>query len=82
MVVPNERLMNNHQMELALALGRKGFLYYTKLDKKGSLQQLIKTMDPKSILPFPSSESIRFKALMNALMHFEMDDNSEKTHLS
>jgi UDP-N-acetylglucosamine transferase subunit ALG13 len=34
-VVPNETLMDNHQTELAKALGEKHFVYSARLNSKG-----------------------------------------------
>jgi len=70
-VVPNERLMNNHQMELANHLSKQNLLLFTRLtDKSNSLSNLVQKSATESFSRLPN-ETTRFRQLVNQEMNFQ-----------
>lgn len=69
-VVPNEDLMNNHQIQLAKALSDSKFLLYSNVDSlQEKLTDLILSFEKTPLLIFPKTESDLFSTNVNKLVH-------------
>ncbi|XP_055500161.1 putative bifunctional UDP-N-acetylglucosamine transferase and deubiquitinase ALG13 [Leucoraja erinacea] len=67
-VVINEKLMNNHQLELAKQLHRDGHLLYCTCS---TLRKTLQKSDFTSLKPFPSGHPEKFAALMDNVFGFQ-----------
>ncbi|KZT09468.1 glycosyltransferase family 1 protein [Laetiporus sulphureus 93-53] len=70
-VVPNSRLLDNHQQELASALQSLGHLQATTT---ADLPQAIETLDVSSFVPFPQFNGSRFRELLDEEMGYDASD--------
>ncbi|CAE6516889.1 unnamed protein product [Rhizoctonia solani] len=66
-VVPNETLLDNHQVELADALGELGHLFSAT---PRTLAKTIATYDESTLKPFPQFDGSKFSAIMDEEMGF------------
>ncbi|VDB82625.1 unnamed protein product [Peniophora sp. CBMAI 1063] len=66
-VVPNETLLDNHQKELADALGGMGYLIACAVN---NLAGTIAGFDAKALKPFPEFDGSRFRNILDAEMGF------------
>lgn len=66
-VVTNQKLMNNHQLELAEQLYTDGHLYYCSCE---SLLNLIETMDLTKLKPFVNDKSKKIASYIDKIMGF------------
>ncbi|OQR90742.1 UDP-N-acetylglucosamine transferase subunit [Thraustotheca clavata] len=64
-VVPNTKLMDNHQTELATALAERKHLLETTIQ---ALPALVKAMDWTDIVPYPAIDEQAFPRLVDAVM--------------
>merc|ERR1712187_736844 len=64
-VVPNERLMNNHQVQLGMALQDQGLLFCFRTRE---LVQKLKEADFASLREYPKEQSEAFDQCVRALM--------------
>ncbi|CAH1790731.1 unnamed protein product [Owenia fusiformis] len=67
-VVINEKLMGNHQVELAAQLQEDNHLYYTTCS---NLQQCLKTMDLKTLVPYTPGTPETFRNYLDKIMGFK-----------
>ncbi|XP_051878284.1 putative bifunctional UDP-N-acetylglucosamine transferase and deubiquitinase ALG13 [Pristis pectinata] len=67
-VVINEKLMNNHQLELAKQLHCDGHLLYCSCS---TLCKTLQKLDCTSLKPFPSGHPERFAAFMDNVLGFQ-----------
>ncbi|KDN51789.1 hypothetical protein RSAG8_00337, partial [Rhizoctonia solani AG-8 WAC10335] len=77
-VVPNETLLDNHQVELADALSELGHLLSAT---PRTLAKTIATYDETALIEFPQFDSSKFSAIMDEEMgfaNFESADDAEK----
>ncbi|XP_037687380.1 UDP-N-acetylglucosamine transferase subunit ALG13 homolog [Choloepus didactylus] len=63
-VVINEKLMNNHQLELAKQLHKEGHLFYCTCH---TLPGLLKSMDFSTLKSFPPGQPEKFSAFLELL---------------
>ncbi|QRW00192.1 glycoside hydrolase family 28 protein [Ceratobasidium sp. AG-Ba] len=66
-VVPNETLLDNHQVELANELDRLGHLFAST---PSALAETIKTYDSTKLKKFPQFDGTRFRQIMDEEMGF------------
>ncbi|KAF8610521.1 glycosyltransferase 28 [Ceratobasidium sp. AG-I] len=66
-VVPNETLLDNHQVELAKALGDLSHLFSSSAS---GLAKTIETYDPATIVDFPQFDGSKFRVVMDEEMGF------------
>ncbi|THG99195.1 hypothetical protein EW026_g3118 [Hermanssonia centrifuga] len=66
-VVPNPTLLDNHQEELASALAGTG---HVKAASVQDLPQAIQTLDPSTLVPFPSFDGSRFREILDEEMGY------------
>ncbi|KAG9122826.1 N-acetylglucosaminyldiphosphodolichol N-acetylglucosaminyltransferase catalytic subunit alg13 [Ceratobasidium sp. 392] len=66
-VVPNETLLDNHQVELANALGE---LDHLVASTPRTLAKTIQTYDPTRLKAFPQFDGSKFRAIMDEEMGF------------
>ncbi|KDQ07932.1 glycosyltransferase family 1 protein [Botryobasidium botryosum FD-172 SS1] len=66
-VVPNETLLDNHQIELALALSQQGYLTTATTS---TLPETIESLQADRLVPFPSTDGSRFQAILDEEMGF------------
>ncbi|XP_039768344.1 UDP-N-acetylglucosamine transferase subunit ALG13 homolog [Ornithorhynchus anatinus] len=67
-VVINEKLMNNHQLELAQKLHQEGHLFYCTCS---TLLETLKTMDPSTLKSFPAGQLEKFSAFLDEVVGFQ-----------
>ena len=69
-VIPNEKLMNNHQIQLAVELEKAGYLYFTRVASiQDNIEQLLLNISLKDKLKvFPNEESPKFKFYVDRLL--------------
>ncbi|XP_062997941.1 UDP-N-acetylglucosamine transferase subunit ALG13 homolog [Elgaria multicarinata webbii] len=65
LVVINDKLMDNHQLELARQLHRDGHLFYCTCK---TLVQTLQSMDLSTLKPFPSGQPEKFAAFLDRVM--------------
>jgi len=73
-VVPNELLMNNHQIQLAFKLSQKNFLFYMLLSDYTSDEHFcdsFKKLEFQTLRPFPSRISNSFSQILDEEMGFQ-----------
>ncbi|XP_044283276.1 UDP-N-acetylglucosamine transferase subunit ALG13 homolog [Varanus komodoensis] len=68
LVVVNDKLMDNHQLELARQLHRDGHLFYCT---SRTLVQTLKSMDLSVLKPFPPGQPKRFASFLDGVFGFE-----------
>uniref|UniRef100_A0A8C8VF44 UDP-N-acetylglucosamine transferase subunit ALG13 n=1 Tax=Pelusios castaneus TaxID=367368 RepID=A0A8C8VF44_9SAUR len=68
LVVVNEKLMNNHQLELATQLYRDGHLFYCTCS---TLLESLKSMDLSTLKPFPPGQPEKFAEFLDRVIGFE-----------
>ncbi|XP_043348047.1 UDP-N-acetylglucosamine transferase subunit ALG13 homolog [Dermochelys coriacea] len=68
LVVVNEKLMNNHQLELARQLYRDGHLFYCTCS---TLLESLKSIDLSTLKPFPPGQPEEFAAFLDRVIGFE-----------
>lgn len=61
-VVVNDRLMDNHQLELASELQRQQHLHYCAVDQLG---QLLRDYSGQQLRPFPAFQPGRFASFVD-----------------
>ncbi|CAG8486006.1 Glycosyltransferase Family 1 protein [Gigaspora rosea] len=64
-VVINENLMNNHQAELAVELGNKGYLVYSSTS---NLLEILKSKAYENLISFPEPDATIFANILNEEM--------------
>ncbi|KAF0482064.1 glycosyl transferase [Gigaspora margarita] len=64
-VVINENLMNNHQAELAVELGNKGYLVYSSTS---NLLEILKSKAYENLISFPEPDATIFTNILNEEM--------------
>ncbi|XP_050821180.1 putative bifunctional UDP-N-acetylglucosamine transferase and deubiquitinase ALG13 [Gopherus flavomarginatus] len=67
LVVVNEKLMNNHQLELARQLYRDGHLFYCTCS---TLLESLKSIDMSTLKPFPPGQPEKFAAFLDRVIGF------------
>ncbi|XP_067903418.1 UDP-N-acetylglucosamine transferase subunit ALG13 [Heterodontus francisci] len=67
-VVINEKLMNNHQLELAKQLHRDGHLVYCTCS---TLSETLQKLDFTSLKPFPPGHPEEFAAFLDKVLGFQ-----------
>nr|XP_032622889.1 putative bifunctional UDP-N-acetylglucosamine transferase and deubiquitinase ALG13 [Chelonoidis abingdonii] len=67
LVVVNEKLMNNHQLELARQLYRDGHLFYCTCS---TLLESLKSIDLSTLKPFPPGQPEKFAAFLDRVIGF------------
>lgn len=67
LVIINERLMGNHQIELAHQLGEDGHLYYGTCD---TLRQMLQESDFSKLKPFPPPDPQTFGTYLDKVVGF------------
>ncbi|XP_054852179.1 UDP-N-acetylglucosamine transferase subunit ALG13 homolog isoform X1 [Eublepharis macularius] len=65
LVVVNDKLMNNHQLELARQLHRDGHLFYCTC---GTLIKTLQSMDLSTLKPFPPGQPEKFAAFLDKVV--------------
>ncbi|XP_074925061.1 UDP-N-acetylglucosamine transferase subunit ALG13 [Chelonoidis abingdonii] len=75
LVVVNEKLMNNHQLELARQLYRDGHLFYCTCS---TLLESLKSIDLSTLKPFPPGQPEKFAAFLDRVIGFEMQKGWKK----
>lgn len=68
-IVPNPTLLDNHQEDMAHAMGA---LNYAKVSTVSGLSQSIADLDTSKIVPFPPFDGSKFRRLMDQEMGFEL----------
>ncbi|XP_025033835.2 UDP-N-acetylglucosamine transferase subunit ALG13-like [Pelodiscus sinensis] len=68
LVVVNEKLMNNHQLELARQLYKDGHLFYCTCS---TLLESLKSIDLSRLKPFPPGKPEEFAAFLDSVIGFE-----------
>ncbi|KAG8961257.1 N-acetylglucosaminyldiphosphodolichol N-acetylglucosaminyltransferase catalytic subunit alg13 [Tulasnella sp. 419] len=66
-VVPNDTLLDNHQLELAVALGEQRYLVAASVS---TLPETIATIDSVSLETFPDHDRAAFRAILDEEMGF------------
>ncbi|XP_003467615.1 putative bifunctional UDP-N-acetylglucosamine transferase and deubiquitinase ALG13 isoform X4 [Cavia porcellus] len=64
-VVINEKLMNNHQLELAKELHKEGYLFYCTCS---TLPGLLQSMDISTLKCYPPGQPEKFSAFLNKVV--------------
>ncbi|XP_010191379.1 PREDICTED: UDP-N-acetylglucosamine transferase subunit ALG13 homolog [Mesitornis unicolor] len=64
-VVINEKLMNNHQLELAKQLHRDGHVYYCNCS---TLLETLQSMDLSTLKPFPPGKPEKFALFLDEVV--------------
>ncbi|NXN94878.1 ALG13 transferase, partial [Rhinopomastus cyanomelas] len=67
-VVINEKLMNNHQTELAKRLHRGGHLLYCNCS---TLVETLQSMDLSTLKPFPPGQPEKFASFLDKVVGFQ-----------
>ncbi|GCB69587.1 hypothetical protein scyTo_0005503 [Scyliorhinus torazame] len=67
-VVINEKLMNNHQLELAKQLHLEGHLVYCTCS---TLYETLQKLDFRSLKPFPPGHPEKFSAFLDKVLGFQ-----------
>ncbi|XP_068921304.1 UDP-N-acetylglucosamine transferase subunit ALG13-like isoform X1 [Petaurus breviceps papuanus] len=67
-VVVNEKLMDNHQLELARQLHKEGYLFYCTCS---TLLELLKSVDLSSLKPFPPGKPEIFSEFLDKVVGFK-----------
>ncbi|KFO83210.1 UDP-N-acetylglucosamine transferase subunit ALG13, partial [Buceros rhinoceros silvestris] len=67
-VVINEKLMNNHQLELAKRLHRGGHLLYCSCS---TLVETLQSMDLSTLKPFPPGQPEKFAFFLDKVVGFQ-----------
>ncbi|NXS54693.1 ALG13 transferase, partial [Brachypteracias leptosomus] len=67
-VVINEKLMNNHQLELAKRLHRGGHVFYCSCS---TLVETLQSMDLSTLKPFPSGQPEKFALFLDQVFGFQ-----------
>ncbi|GJJ12150.1 hypothetical protein Clacol_006391 [Clathrus columnatus] len=84
-VVPNPTLLHNHQLELADALQKRGYLIATtflydrhlfslfqfETNDTSDLPTTIARLEPEKLLHFPEFDSTKFSSLLDEIMGFD-----------
>ncbi|XP_038603628.1 putative bifunctional UDP-N-acetylglucosamine transferase and deubiquitinase ALG13 [Tachyglossus aculeatus] len=66
-VVINDKLMDNHQLELAQKLHQEGHLFYCTCS---TLLETLKTMDSSTLKSFPAGQPEKFSAFLDEVVGF------------
>ncbi|XP_003342343.2 UDP-N-acetylglucosamine transferase subunit ALG13 homolog isoform X1 [Monodelphis domestica] len=67
-VVVNEKLMDNHQLELARQLHKEGYLFYCSCS---TLLELLRSVDLSSLRRFPPGKPEMFSEFLDKVVGFE-----------
>ncbi|KAM6061239.1 UDP-N-acetylglucosamine transferase subunit ALG13-like [Chlamydotis macqueenii] len=67
-VVINEKLMNNHQLELAKRLHRGGHVFYCNCS---TLVETLQSMDLSTLKPFPPGQPEKFALFLDKVVGFQ-----------
>ncbi|NXG64628.1 ALG13 transferase, partial [Hemiprocne comata] len=67
-VVINDKLMNNHQLELAKQLHRDGHVLYCNCS---TLVETLRTMDLTTLKPFPPGQPEKFALFLDKVVGFQ-----------
>ncbi|XP_072482688.1 UDP-N-acetylglucosamine transferase subunit ALG13-like isoform X2 [Notamacropus eugenii] len=67
-VVVNEKLMDNHQLELARQLHKEGHLFYCTCS---TLLELLQSVDFSSLKPFPPGQPEIFSDFLDKVVRFK-----------
>lgn len=72
-VVPNEALMNNHQIQLAKALSESRYLFYLSISNLNiqNVKQLLSSSQTKPLKTFPSVESLKFSNFLKTQWEYK-----------
>jgi len=65
LVVPNENLMDNHQVELADALAERKHLYHAKCK---DIKQVLANVDFDALVPYPIIDDSAFPNFIDSIM--------------
>ncbi|KAI0278085.1 glycosyltransferase 28 [Russula aff. rugulosa BPL654] len=68
-IVPNPTLLDNHQEDMAHAMGKMG---HAKVSTVNELAQSIMDLDTSILVPFPQFDGSKFRRLMDREMGFEL----------
>ncbi|ORX33863.1 glycosyltransferase family 28 C-terminal domain-domain-containing protein [Kockovaella imperatae] len=71
LVVPNSSLMDNHQAQLADALGDQGYLISSTVEQLDSKLALLVKSIKQPLKPFPALDKARFPVIVDQTMGFE-----------
>ncbi|KFP81061.1 UDP-N-acetylglucosamine transferase subunit ALG13, partial [Acanthisitta chloris] len=67
-VVINDKLMNNHQLELAKQLHKDGYLLYCNCS---TLVETLQSMDLSALKPFPPGQPEKFALFLDEVVGFQ-----------
>ncbi|KAI9510237.1 glycosyltransferase family 1 protein [Russula earlei] len=67
-IVPNPTLLDNHQEDMAHAMGELG---HAKVSRVNELARSVMDLDASSLVPFPPFDASKFRGLMDQEMGFE-----------
>ncbi|CAO3659796.1 unnamed protein product [Umbelopsis ramanniana] len=67
-VVVNEKLLDNHQDELACALEKQGYLFRSTCRQ---ISDTLKALKNKHFIPFPEQDPSKFVSFLNTEMGFK-----------